>query len=74
MRDAHRLHVNEHVLAAQLVRPLDETIAAYAVEPFDLHRLELASRIGKRLAVGAFGGRHGRARLLAARPAEGRSR
>ena len=73
MRVAHRLHVDEHVLAAQLVGPLDEAIAANAVEPFDLHRLELAGRVGKRLAIGPFGRRHGRARLLRQGRARGRS-
>jgi hypothetical protein len=61
---SHRLHVHEDVLAARFVRPLDEAIAANAVEPFDLHRLELAGRIGKRPAVRAFRGGNGRARLL----------
>src|SRR6185503_7245666 len=60
----NRLHVNEHVLAAQLFRPLDETIAANAVEPFDLHRLELAGRFGQRLAVSPLRRRNGRPRGL----------
>ena len=64
MRHAHRFHVHEHVLAAQFVGPLDEAIAANAVEPFDLHRLERSRRIRKRLAVRAFAGGHGRSRLL----------
>ena len=54
--------------------PVDEAIALDAIEPFDLHRLELAGRVGKRLAVGPLGRRNGRARLLRARPSTGRSR
>ena len=33
------------ILAANLVRPFEEAIAAHSVEPFDLHRLELAGAI-----------------------------
>src|SRR6476659_5259588 len=64
MRAPHRLHMHEYVLAAHILRALHEAIAANAIEPFDLHRLELAGRFRKRLAVGPFGGGNGRARLL----------
>ena len=64
VRHADGFHMHEHVLAARFVGPLDETIAANAVEPFDLHRLERAGGIRKRLAVRAFAHWHGRARLL----------
>ena len=52
---ANRLHMDEHVLAARLVGPLEKAIAAYAVEPFDLHRLELAGRVRQGAAIGAIG-------------------
>ena len=59
---AHRFHVHEHVLAARRIGTVDEAIALYSVEPFDLHRLELSGRVGKRLAVGPFARWNGRTR------------
>src|SRR5206468_8645391 len=47
-----------------LVRPFDETIAANAVEPFDLHRLELTGRLCQRASIGAFAGGNGGSRRL----------
>jgi hypothetical protein len=41
----------------QVVQPVDEPIAFYAIEPFYLHRLELAGRLDKHLAVGPLSGR-----------------
>ena len=55
------------------VGPLDETIAANAVEPFDLHRLERAGRFRKRLAVRAFAHRTWTSAPAAARPRTCRS-
>ena len=55
------------------VDPVDEAIALDAIEPFDLHRLELARRIGKRLAVGALGRTEWTAWPAPARPSTGRS-
>ena len=60
----HRLHMDEHVLGFAVAGPIHETIATHAIEPFDLHRLELSGRIGERLAVGAVHACVGRARLL----------
>ena len=40
--------------------PIEETIALHAIEPFHLHRLELAGRVRQGLTVGAIGGRNGR--------------
>ena len=62
MSAPHRLHMDKDVLASELVGALDEAIAPNAVEPFDLHRLELAGRISKRLAIGPLARRNGRTR------------
>src|SRR5215213_18568 len=57
-RVANRLHMDEDVLLAIPLgaAAIDETIALDAIEPLDLHRLEFAGRVGKRLAVGSFAG------------------
>ena len=54
-RQPHSFHVDEDV-GRQVVQPVDETIALYAIEPFYLHRLELAGRLNKGVAVGSLAG------------------
>ena len=52
-RRANGFHVNKDV-CRQIVQPVDEAVALYAIEPFNLHRLKLAGRILKRLTVGTL--------------------
>ena len=55
LRLAYCFHVHEDVFRIlSFPNPIEEAVALYAIEPFNLYRLILTRRIAQRLAIGAL--------------------